>query len=218
MASHYLSYNFSQNFSHPHYETRHCNWDIKNFLEFEAYMKYADVASERECFEYAFRVYSDHVIPNLPNFQRGTIHNDLNEDNIVCTKEGDDYKLLGLIDFSDAVSSYTVFDGAIFIAYMMMLDCTNPIEYAEPAVAGYLNARHLNEEEFNCLYYLVVCRLTLSTLQALRSSVVFPDNLYRTRTLTESRNTLKMLLKTPKEEVDRRWKAAQQKAALEFKT
>ena len=181
-------------------------------------MKYADVSSERECFEYAFRVYSEHVIPNLPKFQRGTIHNDLNEDNIVCSNEENNNIVLGLIDFFDAVSSYTVFDGAIFIAYMMMLDCTNPIEYAEPAVAGYLNARHLNEEEFDCLYYLVVCRLTQSTLHALRSSVEFPDNLYRTKTLTESRNTLKMLLKTPKQEVDRRWKAAQQKAAVEFKS
>ena len=181
-------------------------------------MKYADVASERECFEYAFRVYSKYVIPNLPSFQRGTIHNDLNADNIVCTNEEDDYKFFGLIDYSDAVSSYTVFDGAIFIAYMMMLDCTNPLEYAEPAVAGYLNTRHLNEEEFGCLYYLVVCRLTQSTLHALRSCLVFPDNPYCTRTLNESRTALSILLKTPKQEVDRRWRAAQQKAASEFKS
>lgn len=181
-------------------------------------MKYADIAIERECFEYAFKVYSEHVMPNLSNFQRGTIHNDLNEDNFVCTNEGENCKSLGLIDFSDVVSSYTVFDGAIFITYMMMLNCTNPLEYSEPAVAGYLNARHLNEQEFDCLYYLVVCHLTQSTLHALHSSVKFPDNLYRTRTLNESRTTLKMLLKTPKQEVDRRWRAAQQKAALEFKS
>ena len=61
-------------------------------------MKYADVASERKCFEYAFKVYSDHIMPNLPNFQRGIIHNDLNEDNFVCSSnEQDDY--IGLIDF-----------------------------------------------------------------------------------------------------------------------
>ena len=181
-------------------------------------MKYADDAREKEYFEYAFRVYSEHVMPNLSNFQRGTIHNDLNEDNFVCTNEGANHERFGLIDFSDTVSSYTVFDGAIFITYMMMLDCTNPLEYAEPAVAGYLNACHLNEHEFDCLYYLVVCHLTQSTLLALRSSVVFPDNLYRTRTLHESRTALKMLLKTPKQEVDRRWREAQQKAALKFRS
>ena len=175
-------------------------------------MKYADVASEKECFEYAFRVYSDHVIPNLSNFQRGVIHNDLNEANFVCTNEGDDSQLVGLIDFSDAVSSYTVFDGAIFIAYIMMLECTNPLAYADPAVAGYLNARHLNEHKFDCLYYLVVCHLTQSTLHSLQSSIVFPDNPYRTITLHESRNALKELLKTRKHEVDMRWRTAQQKA------
>ena len=174
-------------------------------------MKYADVAEERECFEYAFRMYSEHVKPNLCNFQRGTIHNDLNEDNLVCKNEGNDCKFHGLIDFFDAVSSYTVFDGAIFIACMMMLDCTNPLEYAEPAIAGYLNTCHLNEHEFDCLYYLVVCHMTQSTLHALRNSVAYPDNPYCTRTLNESRTALKILFKTSKQEADRRWKAAQQK-------
>ena len=51
-------------------------------------MKYADDAREKEYFEYAFRVYSEHVMPNLSNFQRGTIHNDLNGDNLVCTNKG----------------------------------------------------------------------------------------------------------------------------------
>ena len=180
-------------------------------------MKYADVPSERKHFEYAFRTYSDYVKPSLPNFQKGVIHNDLNEDNFVCNDE-ENNEFIGLIDFCDAVSSYTVFEGAIFITYMMMLGCTNPIEYAEPAVAGYLNTRHLNEEEFDCLYYLVVCHLTQSTLHALRSSVEFPDNPYRVRTLNESRNTLNMLLKVPKEEVNRRWRIAQRKAAIEYKS
>ena len=181
-------------------------------------MKYADVPSERKHFEYAFKVYSDYVKPNLPYFQRGIIHNDLNEGNFVCINEQNNQFLMGLIDFCDAVSSYTVFEGAIFITYMMILGGANMIEYAEPAVAGYLNTRHLNEEEFDCLYYLVVCHLTQSTLHALRSSVEFPDNLYRTKTLSESRNTLDMLLKIPKEEINRRWRIAQQKAAIEFKS
>ena len=63
----------------------------------------------------------------------------------------------------------------------MMLDCTNPLAYADPAVAGYLNTHHLNEHKLDCLYYLVVCHLTQSTLHALQSSVVFPDNPYRTK-------------------------------------
>jgi len=180
-------------------------------------MKYADVAKERECFEYAFKVYSEHIRPNLSNFQWSVIHGDLNDDNFVCsTNEEGVCNLLGLIDFSDAISSYTVFDGANFIAYMMMLYCTNPLEYAEPAIAGCLNTRHLNEQEFDCLYHLVVCQLTQSTLHALHSSVVFPDNKYRTRTLKESCTALRILLETPKQTVDKRWRAAQQKATLEF--
>ena len=204
-----------QKFSHPYLEARHFERDLKHFLNLKPYLQYADVAEEKNCFESAFKYYSDFVVPNLPQFQTSVLHNDLNGDNFVCTAEKP-IEFVGLIDVFDAVSSYSVFDGAIFIAYMMMLECTNPLEYSEPAVAGYLSTFPLNEVEFDCLYYLVACHLTQSTLHALHSQSVFPDNPYRTRTLYESRTTLQKLLSTPKQEVDKVWKAAQQKTVQDY--
>ena len=178
-------------------------------------MKYADVAEEREYFEYVFKCYSEHVQPNVHNFSKNTLHNDLNEDNFVCN-ERCGASTIGLIDCFDAVSSCSVFEGAIFIACMMRLDCTNPLEYSEPAVSGYLSTCSVNEQEFDCLYYLVACHLTQCILLQLHNCVVFPDNPYRITTLRQSRTALKMLLKSPKQEVDKLWRAAQQKTALEY--
>lgn len=178
-------------------------------------MKYADLAEEREYFEYIFKCYSEHVQPQLYNFQKSTIHNDLNEDNFVCNNEGGDWNI-NLIDCFDAVSSYSVFEGAIFIACMMRLDCTNPLEYAKPAISGYLNNHSLNEHEFDCLYYLVACHLTQCTLLSLQSRLVLHDNPFRTTTLRQSRTALKMLLQTPKQEVDKMWRAAHQKTAIDY--
>lgn len=173
-------------------------------------MEYADIAEEREQFEYVFKCYSEHVQPKLCNFSRSVLHNDLNEDNFVCNEEYGK-SVIGLIDCFDAVSSYSVFEVAIFIACMMRLDCTNPLEYTKPAVAGYLNTHALNEQEFDCLYYLVACHLTQCTLLSLHSCVAFPNNAHRVATLTRSRTALKMLLKTPKHEVDKMWKLFSEK-------
>ena len=178
-------------------------------------MKYADVAEERELFEYVFKCYSEHVQPNMHNFSRSTLHNDLNEDNFVCNEKSGT-STIGLIDCFDAVSSCSVFEGAIFIACMMRFDCTNPLEHSEPAVSGYLNTHSLNKEEFDCLYYLVACHLTQCTLLQLHSCVAFPDNPHRIATLRQSRTALKVFLKSPKQEVDKLWRAAQQKTGLEY--
>ena len=204
-----------QKFSHPYLEARHFERDLKHFLDLRPYLQYADITEEKNCFESAFKYYFDFIVPNLSQFQTSVLHNDLNGDNFVCTAEKPT-EFVGLIDVFDAVSSYSVFDGAIFIAYMMMLEYTNPLEYSEPAVSGYLSTFPLNEVEFDCLYYLVACHLTQSTLHALRSQSVFPDNPYRTRTLYESRTTLQKLLGTPKQEVDKIWKAAQQKTVQDY--
>ncbi|XP_065888642.1 hydroxylysine kinase-like isoform X2 [Dysidea avara] len=204
-----------QKFSHPYLDTRYYVRDIKNFQDNWHCMKYADTAEDREYFESSLNTYAEYIQPRLTKFQTGVIHNDINEGNLLCTNNNPS-ELVGIIDISDAVSSYSVFDGAVFIAFMMMLECTNPLEYSEPAVSGYLSTFPLNEVEFDCLYYLVACQLAQCALHGLRSKHVFPDNPYRTKSLGASHTTMKILYNTPKEEVEKRWRSAQQKTALDF--
>jgi len=178
-------------------------------------MKYADTVEEKEYFESSLNTHAKYIIPRLATFQTSTIHTDFNDGNLLCINKNPT-EFVGIIDIFDAVSSYSVFDGAIFIAFMMMLECTNPLEYSEPAVSGYLSTFPLNEVEFDCLYYLVVCQLSQCALNGLYSQKLFPDNPYCTRYLSASRTTLKTLCNTPKDQVEKLWKIAQQKTALDF--
>ena len=187
--------------------------DLKNFMDNKSILKKASVGAEdKEMFESVFRLFSEHVLPKMSCFKKGAVHNDLNYNNILCIKgsDGNPLKLTGIIDVIDTIISYSVFDGAICIAYMMMIkDCTNPLEYIKPLVSGYLNNYSLNDEEFECLYYLVAAHLTQSYLHALLSQTTDPDNAYRARFLHNSYTVLKFLLSTPKQEVDKMWKQAQ---------
>jgi len=177
-------------------------------------MKYVEITEEKECLQFSLNAYANYILPKLDKFQTSVIHSDINESNILCANNPTE--LVGVIDLFDAVSSYSVFDGATFIAYMMILGCTNPLEYSEPAVSGYFSTFTLNEVEFDCLYYLVICKLAHLTIQGLRSQQVFPDNIYRTKVLAESRTALKIVFDSPKEEVERMWKIAQHKTAVDF--
>jgi len=199
-----------QKFSHPYLEARYLSFDLKHFLDNRPIVKKLTVTEDKQMFESVFKLFSEHVTPSISCFKTGAVHNDLNCDNILCINENS-LKLSGVIDVMDTIISHSIFDGAICIAYLMMNDCTNPLEYTIPLVSGYFNNYSLNDEEFDCLYYLVIAHLTQSYLHALQSQTMEPDNSYRTRFLHNSYTVLKVLLSTPKQKVDQMWKQAQLK-------
>ena len=100
----------------------------------------------------------------------------------------------------------------------MMEECTNPLEYTEPAVSGYLGNHELNKEEFDCLYYLVASRLSLIFLESLKSLSLQPEISYRFRFMQKSYTALKKLLDTPKDKVDKLWQVAKQKTIADYQT
>ena len=55
------------------------------------------------------------VVPRYSNFQKGVIHGDLNEQNVLV-KDGN---ISGIIDFSDLNESYKVFDIGISLFYFV---------------------------------------------------------------------------------------------------
>ena len=183
-------------------------FDLKHFLDNKLLVENVTVTEDKQMLESVFKLYIEHVKPKLTSFKIGAVHNDLNCDNLLCVKGSDQnsWKLSGVIDVMDATVSHSVFDGAVCIAFLMMKDCTNPLEYTVPAVSGYLNNYSLNDEEFDCLYYLVAARLTQSYLHALNNQITQPDNLCRTKSLHKSYTVLKVLLSTPKQEVDKMWR------------
>ena len=194
-------------------------FDVKNFLDNKPNLEYVGSEEDRKMIEQVFKWYSECVQLKMVYFKRGAIHNDLNCDNFICTKEMNEnsWKFSGLIDIMDTTISCSVFDGANFIAHMMMKGHTNPLEYTGPAVSGYLSNYELNKEELDNFYYLVACCLTQLFMEGLKSCLLYPENSYRVRFMQRSRMALKILLHTPKDQVEKLWQAAKQKTIVDFK-
>ena len=93
--------------------------------------------------------------------------------------EDKEYVLCGIIDFADATRSFTVFDLALIITYLM-IDCKldNPLEVGGHALAGYLTEFNLNQVEKEALPLLVCGRLVQSLVIGRYTYLQDPANEY----------------------------------------
>jgi Ser/Thr protein kinase RdoA (MazF antagonist) len=105
--------------------------------------------------------------------RRSVIHGDANDYNVLVNGEG----VVGLIDFGDVVSSYTVGDLAIAVAYVI-LGKDDPRKAAAPVIEGYREEFELNKDELDALWPLVQLRLCMSVCIAAHQQAAQPDNEY----------------------------------------
>ena len=120
--------------------------------------------------------------------RRGAIHNDANDWNVLVA----DGRIAGLIDFGDMVSSWTVADPAVAIAYAV-LDAPDPLATAASVVRGYHGAYPLRDEELGALFPLVCLRLCLSACIAAWQQQQRPDDRYLDLSQAPIRRTLPAL-------------------------
>ena len=155
--------------------------------------------------------FEKHILPKMSTFKKGIIYGDANGLNIIVRKDASgDYQMAGMIDFGDTLSSYYIFDLGILLAYIMienldLEDGRSPIEFVVPLLRGFLDAFPLSSEEINCLYYITMARCCQSALNGVYSFKQEPWNTYVMITPAKCWRLIELMLKTPKEEVDKIW-------------
>ncbi|HET9479290.1 MAG TPA: phosphotransferase, partial [Pyrinomonadaceae bacterium] len=105
--------------------------------------------------------------------RKSVIHGDPNDYNVLVETE----RVVGLIDFGDAVYSYTVGDLAIAVAYVV-LGKTDPFAAAAPVIEGYREEFQLTQDELDALWPLVRLRLCMSVCIAAYQQAQQPENEY----------------------------------------
>ena len=113
--------------------------------------------------------------PSFANLRRSVIHADANDYNVLVDEELNE--VVGLIDFGDAVYSYTVGDLAIAVAYVV-LGKEDPFGAAAPVIEGYREEFELTNAELDALWTLVRLRLCMSVCIAAYQQEQHPENEY----------------------------------------
>lgn len=153
-------------------------WMLEKCCTIREYLHIITDPIRRSMIENVLEKFETLVLSQRSNFSQGLIHGDYNENNIIVKKINDDeYEIEGVIDFGDVNYSFTVFDLAITITYMLIH--SGQIETGKYVLSGYKSVRpDLTEAEKKILNICVQARLCQSLVNGAHAYTLEPGNEY----------------------------------------
>lgn len=169
-----------EDFSHPA-AGRALDWDLQHApTAVRTHLPYVVDEARRALVARLLDACEGRLAPLRAELRTSVIHNDANDYNVLVNPPTTpERRVVGLIDFGDAVHSYTVAELAVAAAYAM-LDKDDPVAAAAAVVAGYHEAYPLGEAELEALFSLVVMRLCTSVVMSAYRQREEPDDAYLT--------------------------------------
>nr|XP_009679829.1 PREDICTED: hydroxylysine kinase isoform X1 [Struthio camelus australis]XP_009679830.1 PREDICTED: hydroxylysine kinase isoform X1 [Struthio camelus australis]XP_009679831.1 PREDICTED: hydroxylysine kinase isoform X1 [Struthio camelus australis] len=181
----------SEKFHHPSVKSLHRGqfiWNLANVPLLDQYIYALGQNKHRKVVEQVIQQFKKKVIPKLSSFRAsfrfllclGINHGDLNDHNILvdsssASLETPQYRVSGILDFSDMSYGYYVFEVAITIMYMM-IESPDPLSVGGHVLAGFESVLPLTEEERAALFLLVSGRFSQSLVIAAHTALQYPEN------------------------------------------
>lgn len=211
--------NSLKGFDHPAFHREHC-WDLQNFAStYTIFSVYIDEPDIKDLVDAVFKNFREQVIPISHLFRRSVIMGDCNDANVITNVERT--SVTGIIDFGDAVYTWSVNEIAIAMAYALLTTYgqTEPLKCIACIFGGYKYATdeyhssincddvdkscektlsELDQElsiEYGCLHTLICMRLCLSIMIGSFSISKDPTNEYLKLHSQPSKQVLRMLSK-----------------------
>lgn len=172
-----------QNFNHSGLVTREHIWMLSKVPELDKFKYVIKDAEKLDLVEEVIEEYKYAVVPNYDELEKGVIHGDINEMNILVEKNPagkTEYRIAGVLDFGDIQYSYLVFELAISMTYMMLV--TGEVRSGGVVLAGYSINRRLPAQDLRLLKTLISARLVQSLVLGAYSIEQDPNNKYVTST------------------------------------
>ncbi|XP_071498866.1 hydroxylysine kinase-like [Diadema antillarum] len=167
-------------------------------------------------FEKTIDLFDQHVVPVIPQFRRGIIHGDFNEDNIIVSGRDseasdpstflskDRYAVSGIIDFGEVAVSCLIYDLAITVAELMLSQTTpgDKLAAAAQIISGYMSAAEVPAVELKALFFCIVARNAQHVILSHEARDEDPTNEYIMEAVDRAGKQVQMLLGMPKNEFD----------------
>ena len=188
-------------FSHPGYDTQTSLWILPAVPKLRDFLFAVGDRSDVNLVEKIIVSFEQKVLTIINNLDKGIIHGDLNENNIIVNQNGQDIE--AIIDFGDSHRSCFIFELAICLCYMITQ--SNSIEMAKYVIEGYQMVKELTQQEKSILKVCVCARFTQSLVLGLYSYQMEQNNQYLVRDHPVKWALLKKLWPMNEEEVMRIW-------------
>lgn len=156
-----------ESFQHEGYSNYNSLWTLENVVQVRRYYYAVEDNQQLALVEQHISKFEELVVPMIPTLEKGMIHGDFNEHNLLT--EGD--QIRALLDFGDAHYSPYLFELAICICYMLIH--SKDISYGRDIINGYTKRRKLTDNEERLLKLCVCARLCQSLVLGLHSYKVY---------------------------------------------
>ncbi|XP_068882481.1 hydroxylysine kinase isoform X2 [Aphelocoma coerulescens] len=203
----------SEKFQHPSVKSLHRGqfiWNLANVPLLDQYIHALGHNKYRAVVEQVIEQFKGKVIPKLSSFRACINHGDLNDHNILvdsssASLENPQYRVSGILDFSDMSYGYYVFEVAIAIMYMM-IESPDPLSVGGHVLAGFESVVPLTLEERGALFLLVSGRFAQSLVIAAHTALLYPENKeYLTITAKTGWKHLMTMFEVGQEAVEKTW-------------
>ena len=182
-------------------------WSLSNVPSIRTpYLQAVSNEDHRRIFSKAIDDFEQEIVPKLSCMQKGYVHGDINQHNIILDHGTREIK--GIIDFSALSYSYSVFDLVIAMYYIGIVRPDDFVQIAGQVLKGYNEIFPVNELELEVLFKLVLCRMTQSvSIGEYKYHVLDPGNEYLLADIKPALVALKVLTEMGEEQVTKRWRA-----------
>lgn len=139
--------NALKHFKHEGLDYHRSIWMLDSVPKLADFLYAVKDEEKKGLVEQVMEAFDKQVTQHLDSFDKGIVHGDFNDQNIIVNKtgKGDDYRITGIIDFGDASYSCYIFELAITITYMLLH--SGDLSTAGLVMAGYSMVRHIPEHE-----------------------------------------------------------------------
>ncbi|XP_026565408.1 hydroxylysine kinase isoform X1 [Pseudonaja textilis] len=208
-----LDKTLAEKFQHPLIKSLHRGefiWNLSNVPLLKKYLYALGKSEYLDAVKQVIEQFQVNVIPKLSLFRSCINHGDLNDHNILvdvvsASPPNPQYRISGILDFSDMSYGYYVFEVAIAIMYMM-IESKDPLSVGGHILAGFESVVPLTPEERASLFLLVCGRYAQSLVVAAHTTLLYPENEeYLMITAKTGWKHLMMLVEMGQETVEHIW-------------
>lgn len=134
-------------FEHEGYKEHKSIWQLDQVVQLDKFVYSLKDEEKQALVEEVLAAFQKEVLPQLDQCQRGLIHGDFNEHNILATRNEltKQYYVSAILDFGDTSLSYYLFEVAIAMTYMMLT--SRNLKAGGLLLAGYESVRPMPKEE-----------------------------------------------------------------------
>ncbi|KAJ8963239.1 hypothetical protein NQ318_018705 [Aromia moschata] len=197
-----------KDFRHDAYESHKHFWMLESVPSIRQLLFAVSDEERRKLILNVVEKFEDRVLSVSNDLERGLIHGDFNEQNIIVDKEGDDWSIKAVIDFGDCHVACYLYEIAITMTYMILQ--AKDLGAGGHVLAGYSSVRKLPDKEFSLLKVCVAARLCQSLVVGAYTNLQDPKNSYVLVTAAHGWKLLEDLWREPEENLLARWKEISQ--------